>query len=270
MVELYLTAIFIQRSAAIACRFTLAPYFYSLHSLGEGVLEYKMTALWTFLVSQTQEMILPHYLSVALAISSAAGAAARCRCLYGQTCWPNEAAFSSLSSNVSQPLIHPVPPASACYPASSPSGNCSDVVTHYRDAGWRADLPGALQNPNFETFTFKNGSIDACYLNVTLGLPCGQGSVPPIGVDARTVEDVQAAVVFAKQHNLRLIVKNTGHDYLGRSAGRGGFLLWTHHLKNLSYDEAFVPQGAGSDSNKTFSGQLSNLVVFDSKANNVH
>jgi hypothetical protein len=67
-----------------------------------------------------------------------------------------------------------------------------------------------MQSPNFESFIFNNGSISACYLNTTLGVPCQQGSVPIIGVDARSVSDIQAAVKFAANHNLRLAVKNTG------------------------------------------------------------
>jgi len=99
---------------------------------------------------------------------------------------------------------------------------------------------------------FQNGTIDACYLNVTLGFPCKQGSIPPIGVDVRTAEDAQAAVKFANQKNLRLVVKNTGHDYLGRSTARGGFLLWTHNLKDKAYNAGFVPKGAPSS--ETFEG----------------
>lgn len=57
---------------------------------------------------------------------------------------------------------------------------------------------------------FNNGSISACYTNTTLGVPCTQGSVPVIGVDARSASDIQAAVKFAVKHNLRLAVKNTG------------------------------------------------------------
>ncbi|KAK1230625.1 hypothetical protein PQX77_006277, partial [Marasmius sp. AFHP31] len=72
------------------------------------------------------------------------------------------------------------------------------------------------------------------------------GSVPPIGVDARDVEDVQVAVKFAAEKNLRLVIKNTGHDYLGRSSGRNGFMIWTHHLKNITYNETFVPEGASA------------------------
>jgi hypothetical protein len=134
----------------------------------------------------------------------------KCRCLYGEPCWPTEQDFASLSSHLSQPLLRPVPPAFACYPVNNPSGNCSDVQSHRRDSIWRSDQPGAYENINFESYVFKNGSINACYLNTTLGIPCKQGNVPPIGVDARTVEDVQAAVKFVGQHNLRLVIKNTG------------------------------------------------------------
>ncbi|EKM83321.1 hypothetical protein AGABI1DRAFT_69619 [Agaricus bisporus var. burnettii JB137-S8] len=167
----------------------------------------------------------------------------KCRCIYNEPCWPTEQDFASLSSHLSQPLLRPVPPASACYPFHNPSGNCSDVQSHRRDSIWRTDQPGAYENINFESHIFQNGSISACYLNTTFGIPCEKGNVPPVGVDARIVEDVQVAVKFAGQHNLRLVVKNTGHDYLGRSSGRNAFMIWTHHLKNITYTAEFIPEG---------------------------
>jgi hypothetical protein len=36
-------------------------------------------------------------------------------------------------------------------------------------------------------------------------------------VNASSVGDVVGAVQFAKARNLRLVVKNTGHDYLGEA-----------------------------------------------------
>ncbi|KIK82228.1 hypothetical protein PAXRUDRAFT_724342 [Paxillus rubicundulus Ve08.2h10] len=105
-------------------------------------------------------------------------------------------------------------------------------------------MPGSMEAPNWETFMFKNGTIDACYLNTTITGTCGHGSVPVIGVDARSVADVQAAINFAVNHNLKLVVKNTGHDFLGRSAARGSFVVWTHNMKNITYIPAFVPQAA--------------------------
>ncbi|KAF9524366.1 FAD binding domain-containing protein [Crepidotus variabilis] len=183
------------------------------------------------------------------ALTANSSPTSNCRCLYGQNCWPNDAAFAILSQKLSQPLVHPTPVASPCY-TSSTSSSCAAVQSRYADAIWRSDQPGAYEFQNFETYIQPNGTVDACYLNITLGYPCKQGSIPPLGVDARTPADVQAALSFATTYNLKLVVKNTGHDYQGRSAGRGEFMLWTHHMKNLVYSETFVP--TGGPSNTTF------------------
>ncbi|KIM51123.1 hypothetical protein SCLCIDRAFT_683329 [Scleroderma citrinum Foug A] len=184
-----------------------------------------------------------------LSVSALGGfaGASGCLCTYGDPCWPDAATFAQLESQVSQPLIYPIPTASACYPASNPSGNCSEVIQNWTDGNWRSSIPGSMDAPNFESFVFKNGTISACYLNTSLGVPCEQGSVPVIGVDARTPADIQAAVNFAIQYNLKLVVKNTGHDFLGRSAARGAFVVWTHNMKNITYDATFAPQGAPSN-----------------------
>ena len=131
-----------------------------------------------------------------------------CRCTFGSECWPSDSEFQSLASAVSQPLIHPVPPATPCY--DSAAGNCTDVRAGWYNGTWRSNQPGAAQHTNLETWTFPDGTIHGCYLNTSLGIPCRQGSVPVIGVDARTPEDIQEAVKFAGKHNLRLVIKNTG------------------------------------------------------------
>ncbi|KAJ7601169.1 hypothetical protein C8J56DRAFT_767713 [Mycena floridula] len=179
-----------------------------------------------------------------LLLSSLISASPACKCLYGDPCWPSDSEFAKLASQLSQPLIHPTPPEAACYPASAPSGNCSAVISGTQDGNFRSGQPGSMQNINFETFIYPNGTISACYLDTSLGVPCEQGRVSPIGVDARSVQDIQATVKFAAKHNLRLVVKSTGHDYLGRSAAKGSLLLWTHNMKTITYNEAFVPKGA--------------------------
>ncbi|OBZ77454.1 6-hydroxy-D-nicotine oxidase, partial [Grifola frondosa] len=167
-----------------------------------------------------------------------------CRCVFGDPCWPSEEDFAHLASQVSQPLLHPLPSGSPCYPPSDPSGNCTAVIQESTDGNWRANQSGTMQFSNFETYIFPNNTISACYLNTTIGGPCEQGSVPIIGVDARTIDDIQSAISFAALHNLRLVVKNTGHDLSGRSTTRGSFLVWTHHLKNITFHDSFQPSGA--------------------------
>ncbi|KIK74684.1 hypothetical protein PAXRUDRAFT_111075, partial [Paxillus rubicundulus Ve08.2h10] len=51
-----------------------------------------------------------------------------CLCTSDQSCWPDAPEFSQLQIQVSQPLVYPLPAASACYPTSDPSGNCTAVI----------------------------------------------------------------------------------------------------------------------------------------------
>lgn len=75
-----------------------------------------------------------------------------------------------------------------------------------------------------------------------------------------TVNDFIAGVGFARTKNIRLAIKNTGHEcvippplillsltainsFLGKSTGKGGLALWTHNLKNIDiiskYNDSF-------------------------------
>lgn len=51
------------------------------------------------------------------------------------------------------------------------------------------------------------------------GSPCALGNHVEHTVNATTVADIQAAVRFARHHNVRLVIRNTGHDFLGKSTG---------------------------------------------------
>jgi len=152
--------------------------------------------------------LLAPLLSLTIALSITSVLSNNCRCTYGSPCWPSDSDFETLASQVSQPLIQPAPPANPCYnPASK---ICSDVGAGWSNSLWRSNQSGASEFTNWETYTFSNGTIQACYFNTTLGVPCQQGSVPVIGVDARTPKDIQKAVTFVGKHNLRLVIKNTG------------------------------------------------------------
>lgn len=55
---------------------------------------------------------------------------------------------------------------------------------------------------------------------------CYQGAVPDYYIDVRNVSDVQKGLAFASAHHLPLVIKNTGHDHKGRSAGPNSLVLW--------------------------------------------
>lgn len=64
---------------------------------------------------------------------------------------------------------------------------------------------------------------------------CTQGGFTSYAVDVFNVAHIQLSVIFARVSNVRLIIKNTGHDYNGRSTGAGALSIWTHHLKDIAF-----------------------------------
>lgn len=64
---------------------------------------------------------------------------------------------------------------------------------------------------------------------------CTQGGYSTYSVHVTNVAQIQLAVNFARISNLRLVVKNTGHDYNGRSTGKNALSLWTHNLKGIQF-----------------------------------
>lgn len=73
---------------------------------------------------------------------------------------------------------------------------------------------------------------------------CTLGGYPSYAVNASNVAQIQLAVNFARNSGIRLVVKNTGHDFSGKSAGAGSLSIWTHNLKDIK----FLPNYSGSGS----------------------
>lgn len=65
--------------------------------------------------------------------------------------------------------------------------------------------------------------------------PCRFGNYVRYAVNVTCGEDVAATIAFAKEKNIRFVIRNTGHDYLGRSTGAGAISVWTHHLKDIDF-----------------------------------
>jgi hypothetical protein len=72
---------------------------------------------------------------------------------------------------------------------------------------------------------------------------CSLGVNPVYAVNCSTdTSDVALTVSFAKRFNLRLIIKNTGHDQLGRSEGANGLEVWLRHVKQgLAFKPVYQP-----------------------------
>lgn len=64
--------------------------------------------------------------------------------------------------------------------------------------------------------------------------PCTIGNYVQYAVNATDVAHLRKTIHFAARHNIRLVIRNTGHDLLGKSTGAGGLAIWMHYMKDIS------------------------------------
>ncbi|KAK4119144.1 FAD-binding domain-containing protein [Parathielavia appendiculata] len=153
---------------------------------------------------------------------------ARCRAWPGSNDWPSDSEWQQLNTSLGGALLKPLPPASACYQGDQYNeSTCRWLVnqagrTHF----WLDDpLSTLTQWPQGSTCTLVSHPQGSCT----------RGGFPEYVVNATTVKQVQAAVNFARNKNLRLVIKNTGHDFGGRSMGAGSLSIWVHNLKSFEF-----------------------------------
>ncbi|KAJ7472378.1 FAD-binding domain-containing protein [Mycena galericulata] len=183
-----------------------------------------------------------------------------CRNIPGSAGYPSAAAWSALNSTISGRLVNVVPSAKYC--ETLPGGECTDA--QWTSALFRDTIPGAMNQVSWE----QGYDLTPPSLCLRNGTTCGQGDVPVYSVEAETVSDIQAAVKFASTHNLRLAVKSSGHDYLGRSTAPGSLLIRTTHLQNISFTDTFFVGARNMGSAVTVgSGVRAQTLYQEGKAN---
>jgi FAD/FMN-containing dehydrogenase len=65
-------------------------------------------------------------------------------------------------------------------------------------------------------------------------------------VVARNAADVAAAVDFARDHGIKLVVKGGGHSYLGTSNAANSLLVWTRRMDGVGLEDDTVRLGSGA------------------------
>jgi hypothetical protein len=72
---------------------------------------------------------------------------------------------------------------------------------------------------------------------------CTLGNFVEYTVNAKEASHIQMAIRFASQYNIRLVIRNTGHDYNGKSIGAGALAVWTHNFKSTTLIPVFRDNG---------------------------
>ncbi|HVH78395.1 MAG TPA: FAD-dependent oxidoreductase, partial [Stellaceae bacterium] len=144
----------------------------------------------------------------------------------GRPGWPSSAEWDGLRQRIGGRLVEVRSPLLACKEPTG-GGACDGLFKE-------------LKNPYFIG--------DDVALTQTAGWVDAWNAQPSVyAVAAETTDDIVAAVNFAREKNLRLVVKGGGHSYLGRSNAPDSLLIWTRHMNAVTLHDAFVPAGCGKD-----------------------
>lgn len=132
-----------------------------------------------------------------------------------RSAWPSPAQWKALDREVGGRLIRTKLPWVNATP---------ETFELLKNPFWNEEQPGALQSTGWY------GAWTAV--------------ASPYAVRAATTSDIVAAVHFARENGVKLVVKGTGHDYLGRNCAPRSLLVWTHDMREITMHDAFVPKDA--------------------------
>ncbi|ROV86998.1 hypothetical protein VMCG_10819 [Cytospora schulzeri] len=165
-----------------------------------------------------------------------------CKNIPGDEGWPTEAAWSQLNDATGGRLIATKPLANVCHDPDYDSGACRNL-----EDNWLLPYPHVQDPTSVIAPYFQNQSCDPFTGKDTV---CVHGNYPVYAINATEAAHVQAGVRFARHNNVRLVVKNTGHEHadrrslLGKSTGLGSLSIWTHNLRSINHIKTYHGDGS--------------------------
>ena len=139
--------------------------------------------------------------------------------------WPSASEWEGLRQSVEGQLIAVQSPLDSC--RADPDGDtCRALFTELKNPYFIGDSPALTQTC---------GWVDAWTAEPSV-----------YAVAARKTAHVVAAVNFAREKNLRLVVKGGGHSYLGASNAADSLMIWTRAMNDITVRDAFVPKGCAA------------------------
>jgi len=136
--------------------------------------------------------------------------------------WPDATQWQALKDAVGGHLVAVQPLLAPCG-ISPVAAACLAVTSNLRNPFYLGDQAAGTQ---------VSGWLDAW-----------TPAASTFALKAVSTADVVAGVNFAREHQLRLVVKGAGHSYQGTSNAADSLLIWTRAMNKVTLHDSFVPQG---------------------------
>jgi hypothetical protein len=163
-------------------------------------------------------------------------------CIPGQPCWPSSTEWSAFNRTIGGSLKLTVPWAAPCYKGAS-SKECLALADDYMDGTARSKQYGSMEFLDWETCGQSSCILNSFAPSSPVSGECSLGRLSTYYVEARSPEHISKTLDFVREHGIRISIKNTGHDYFGRSNAANSLAIWTHNMKERKYHGLFRPKG---------------------------
>ncbi len=182
----------------------------------------------------------------------------QCKCGPQQSCWPSTQDWKKLNATVGGRLIQTVPIGAVCH-------NSFNGVSYYNaaectalKASWILPDPHLSSSSSVMAQLWANSSCDPFDPPAT---PCRIDDYVQYTVNVTQQSDVTAALKFVEKHNIRFVIRNTGHDNLGRSTGHAALSIWLHHITGSQFQPKYQSIGYSGPAVTVLAGESSGNLV---------
>ena len=162
-----------------------------------------------------------------------------CRCFPGDACWPKPSEWYAFNKSVGGKLIATTPIASPCHDdAFGPfdAQQCDKLKANWFIPETHLETTSSIMAPYFTN--------NSCNPFLDRNARCTLGNYISYAVNASEAADFQRTIGFVQENNIRLTVRNTGHDYNGKATGAGAVGIWTHHMKAMEIFDYYKPNSS--------------------------
>lgn len=175
---------------------------------------------------------------------------ATCRCARGEKCWPTTDEWHRLNDSTGGQLLISLPLGAPCHEPQHDEGRCNQIREAWRWPEVHVNSPTSVMNPFFQYLESQ-----ACHPFSDPAISCSGDEHGLFALNVTSAAVAATGLTFARSHDIRVVIKNTGHEYTGKSASnRDTLTLWTHHLDSISgipayrsdyYNGTAIKLGAG-------------------------
>ncbi|KAI8714483.1 FAD-binding PCMH-type domain-containing protein [Fusarium sp. LHS14.1] len=162
----------------------------------------------------------------------------QCKTAPGDDYFPSDKLWAVFDYLLGDALQKTVPYASVCY-EDSEFGNYNKAKCDYLMNNWFNNSYVPTEDPTAVNAVLYQGQSCLPPSLFASAKSCTVGGYPLYTVDATNVAHIQLTINLARSLNLRLVIKNTGHDFGAKSTGYGALSIWTHNLKSIEVYEDY-------------------------------